>query len=554
MTTTVHDPLAAGHAALAEGSWAEAQRHFEAAVAHSATGSAWEGLSWATWWLGDEATTFAAREAAFRSYRAAREPIRAAWMAIWLASDSFDFRGDDAVAAGWLERARRLLDGSEQTPEYGWLLLLEANLVMRAKAAPAEAVAFADRAVELGRELGIVDLEAVGLGVGGVALVGAGRVEEGMRRVDEASALAAAEEFKLPLSPAWTLCCVVSACEDVGDFPRAAQWCGSMRAFAERWDARNVMGMCRSAYGNLLAAAGDWPAADAELSSAVADLGATRPAMAAGGLARLGALRARQGRVAEARALFERAVPHPLALVGLGGLALEDGDVDGAADAADRVLRRLTDAAPLPRVPALELLVRAEARRGDFEVAAHAASELASTTASVGTPYLIGRAHLTIAELAAARGRHETAREAAEDALDSLTESAAPFEAAQARLVLCGALLELGRPDGAAGHARSARATLGALGAEAEVARADRFIERCAGGRGAAGEDAFGELTARELEVLRLVAGGLSDAEIAERLVVSPHTVHRHVANVRNKLRLPSRAAAVAHAARAGLI
>ena len=61
-------------------------------------------------------------------------------------------------------------------------------------------------------------------------------------------------------------------------------------------------------------------------------------------------------------------------------------------------------------------------------------------------------------------------------------------------------------------------------------------------------------LSAREQEVLQLVSAGLSDAEIAERLVVSPHTVHRHVANIRTKLGQPSRAAAVAYAARRGLI
>ncbi len=66
--------------------------------------------------------------------------------------------------------------------------------------------------------------------------------------------------------------------------------------------------------------------------------------------------------------------------------------------------------------------------------------------------------------------------------------------------------------------------------------------------------DPMGELSPREVEVLRLVAQGLGDAEIAERLVLSPHTVHRHVANVRTKLRLPSRTAAVAYAARAGLL
>ncbi|HEX5618727.1 MAG TPA: alpha/beta fold hydrolase [Solirubrobacteraceae bacterium] len=65
---------------------------------------------------------------------------------------------------------------------------------------------------------------------------------------------------------------------------------------------------------------------------------------------------------------------------------------------------------------------------------------------------------------------------------------------------------------------------------------------------------ADGPLSDRERQVLRLVADGLSDAEIAERLIVSPHTVHRHVANIRTKLRQPSRAAAAAHAVRNGLI
>ena len=68
------------------------------------------------------------------------------------------------------------------------------------------------------------------------------------------------------------------------------------------------------------------------------------------------------------------------------------------------------------------------------------------------------------------------------------------------------------------------------------------------------GEEPDADLSARELEVLRLVAEGLSDPEIAERLVLSPHTVHRHVANIRTKLRLPSRAAAAAQAARMGLL
>ena len=83
---------------------------------------------------------------------------------------------------------------------------------------------------------------------------------------------------------------------------------------------------------------------------------------------------------------------------------------------------------------------------------------------------------------------------------------------------------------------------------EHHAARPDRRVPEADG----AGETSL--LSAREAQVLSLVADGLSDGEIAERLIVSPHTVHRHVANIRTKLSQPSRAAAAAHAARLGLI
>jgi DNA-binding NarL/FixJ family response regulator len=157
------------------------------------------------------------------------------------------------------------------------------------------------------------------------------------------------------------------------------------------------------------------------------------------------------------------------------------------------------------------------------------------------------------AELALAHGEEEEGRRAAEDASDRFREGAAPYEAALSRLVLAQALAALGRTESAESEVRAARETFGSLGAERDVERADSLLHGAAPIAGD-GRTSLGELTARELEVLKLVAQGLSDAEIAERLVLSPHTVHRHVANVRTKLRLPSRAAAVAYAARAGLL
>jgi ATP/maltotriose-dependent transcriptional regulator MalT len=318
-----------------------------------------------------------------------------------------------------------------------------------------------------------------------------------------------------------------------------------MRSIGERLNGRHLIGVCRSAYGQVLACRGEWPAAEIELVAALGDLEAMRPGMAPDGLARLGELRVRQGRIEEARALFERALPHRPALVGLGTLALEKGDQQGAADIAERILRRIGEAAPIERVPALELLARARGGLGDFDRAGGALVELADIVERLGTPYLRGRARLVAGEVAELSGDHEHARRSLEDALDLFAECAAPYEAALSGLALSRTLASLGRADAASAEAERAREAFAKLGATRDESRSG------APGQAAGG---LGELTPREREVLTLVAQGLSDAEIAERLVVSPHTVHRHVANVRTKLRLPSRAAAVAYATRENLL
>ena len=536
--------IADGTAALARGEWELAREAFSAALEVQESGAGWEGLGWAAWWLSDEALTLRAREAAYRAFRSEGDDGAAGRVAAWLSTDHREFRGEDAVARGWLVRAHRLLDPLPESADHGWLALNEGSFALNVELDPEAAARHARLAARLGRELGVADLEAVGLALDGIAEVIGGRVAEGMRLLDEASTIAAAEELRFPLSQGWALCYLIAACDGVGDFPRATQWCMVMRDVAERWGARQLIGVCRSTYGRVLATSGDWAGAEGELVAAVADLESTRPGQASGGLARLAELRARQGRVEEARELYDRAGPS--GVLGLGELALHDGRAADAADAAERVLRRLPAADVLGRVPALELLVRARAERGELDAARSAFEDLERASALLGTPYLLGRVRLVAGALAFAAGDHDEARRASEDAIDRLTD--APYDAAVARLWLARALLGLGRAESAAVAAAAARDAFAALGAVRELAAAEALLapEAAAGG--------LGELSAREVEVLRLVAQGLGDAEIAERLVLSPHTVHRHVANVRTKLRLPSRTAAVAYAARAGLL
>jgi DNA-binding NarL/FixJ family response regulator len=537
--------LAHGAAALARGDWEAAREAFSAALEAEESGAAWEGLGWAAWWLSDEALTLRAREAAYRAFRSEGDDAAAGRVAAWLSSDFREFRGEDAVARGWLVRAHRLLDPMPESADHGWLALNEGSFALNVELDPERAAEHARFAARLGRELGVADLEAVGLALDGIAEVIGGRVAEGMRLLDEASTIAAVEELRFPLSQGWALCYLIAACDGVGDLPRATQWCMVMREVAERWGARQLIGVCRSTYGRVLATSGDWARAEGELVAAVEDLEASRPGQASGGLARLAELRARQGRTDEARALYERAGPS--GVLGLGELALHDGRPADAADAAERVLRRLPAADVLGRVPALELLVRARAELGVLGEARAAYEDLERASSLLGTTYLLGRVRLAAGRLALAEGDHDEARRASEDAIDRLTS--APYDAAVARLSLARALLALGRTESAASVAGAARDAFAALGAVRELRAAEALI---AGEAPAAA--GLGELSGRELEILRLVAQGLGDAEIAERLVLSPHTVHRHVANVRTKLRLPSRSAAVAYAARAGLL
>jgi LuxR family transcriptional regulator, maltose regulon positive regulatory protein len=125
------DRVSAGWGELAAGRWSDARSLFEAALADGDAPDALEGLSWAAWWLDDASTVFAAREGAYRRYRAQGDGASAARMATWLAADELDFHGAAAVASGWLRRAQRLLEPLEPGPEHGWLAFHEGYIAHR---------------------------------------------------------------------------------------------------------------------------------------------------------------------------------------------------------------------------------------------------------------------------------------------------------------------------------------------------------------------------------------------------------------------------------------
>jgi DNA-binding NarL/FixJ family response regulator len=547
--TSVQHHLHIGHEALASGAWEQARAAFDAALAQRRSPEAWEGRSWAAWWLDDVALCLDLRERAYRMYRAAGDLRGAARMALWIGDDHLEFLGAASIANGWFQRAERILESLEPCAEHGWLDTFRAHLLLRND--PAEAEALGVRARELGADLGDVDLEMFGLATEGLALVNQGAVADGMSCLDEAAAAALGGEFEQLAPAGWTCCYLIYACERVRDYDRAAQWCRKVEEFSRHTRIRFVNGTCRAHYAAVLMWHGDWDIAERELVDAMEDLTAVRPFWRSEAVVRLGVLRRRQGRLTEARELFGQAEHHSLADLGLGELRLEEGDAEGARNDLERLLRQLPAENVTTRAAPLELLARALAALGEPGSAAPHVEELESIAAAVPTLPLRASASFAAGVVAAAAGDAATARRRLEDAIELFATGGAPFETAHARLELADVLASTGREEDAAREAAAALRRADELGAATQSARARALL-----GRLGATQDKRGDspLTPRQVAVLRLVADGLGNREIAELLSISEHTVHRHLQNAYGRLGCRSRAAAVAAANRLSLL
>jgi DNA-binding NarL/FixJ family response regulator len=337
-----------------------------------------------------------------------------------------------------------------------------------------------------------------------------------------------------------------------------------------------VQSWCRGIYGGVLVRAGDWERAEAVLGEALK----RPPARRRGGgravpLTVLAELRLRQGRTEEAAKLLSGLENEPAAFATIVRLHLEGGQLE----LAKAMLDRRPDPSDDPEVLALraeralamgnqEEATRAAERLGDR------ARQLARADLEAEAALLAGRAAAARAEVAAsdadreagadadpeAAARAAPAVDAALRAAERLLEDAVagfaaidfPLEEARARLALARVQAAAGSPFALA-SARAARDVFERLGARKDADRAAALLrELGVAGRVTARGDRD-HLTARELEVLSLIAAGLSNAQIADRLVIAPKTAEHHVGRVLAKLGVRSRAEAAAHAVREGL-
>jgi DNA-binding CsgD family transcriptional regulator len=517
--------------------WEGARDAFQAAAAATpGDPDALDGLGQASWWMGERDTAIEHRREAFAGYRRAGATRDAARLAIYLAGEH-RIDGQAAAANGWIARARRLLGGADASPEVGWLEIEEAK---RADD-PAEAEGHARAALEIAQALGDPDVECMALSQLGRAVVSAGRVEEGMSLLDESMAVALGGETSDPLACGDACCTTLVVCDRLADLRRAGEWCAAVVEFNERRNFTPVQSWCRSIYGAVLVRAGDWERAEKVLTEALAQhQDRRRGGGRAMPLSVLADLRVRQGRDEEAARLLEGVEHSPEALGVLVQLHTRSGDV-----AMARALLDASGAAALDAGRQLVLRGAVELAAGGLDEAAAVSARLAEIAASLNREDLAGEAALL-------QGRATSDVAALEEAVETFTRLGFPLEEGRARLALARQRAGTGSPL-AAPEARSACDRFERLGARRDADEAAALLRELGGAGRSAVRGERDELTAREREVLSLVVAGLSNGQIAERLVIAPKTAEHHVGKVLAKLGVRSRAEAAAHAVREGL-
>ena len=377
-----------------------------------------------------------------------------------------------------------------------------------------------------------------------------GRIDEGIPLIDEAMAGALACEGQLD-TVVVTTCKMIQSYDRCADLKRAVQWLREADRFIERYGCPYLNVTCRAHYGGVLFATGDWQKAEKELWAALELSGDAMPALRGEALARLAELRLAQGRIEEAERLLAGFEDHEAAAPVCARIHLLRGKLALAVAVIQRRLGVIGGENRLEGAVLVELLGEAEIGQGQVDDAAERGRKLAELGSTLGCRVVFARGE-RLRGHALAAGADGAAKRHLEAALCEFVRLEMPFEMARTRLLLAQALRDHD-PEVAEAEARAALVIFENLGANENAGAAAillREIENKTRKR-------FGKnsgLSRRETEVLRLVAQGMSNQEIADRLALSKHTVHRHVSSILTKLDLRSRAAAAAYAAQHELL
>ena len=475
-------------------------------------------------------------ERAHHAHLDAGDHLGAARCAGWIGM-TLAVRGEVGPAGGWFARSERLVEREERDcVERGWLLV-PVTYRLEFSGDHAGAHEAATTAAEYADRFGDPDLAAVARHLQGLSRIKQGSIDEGLALMDEAMVAVTADAVS-PIVAGIVYCGVIASCEEAFEVRRAHEWTNALTRWCEAQPQMVAFtGRCLAHRAGIMQLHGAWRDALAE-----AQLARERCEQAMNGAAtgqalyQQGELHRLLGDSDSAEAAYKEASqfgrePQP----GLALLRLAQGDVDSAKAAVRRVLDETTE--PLNRAALLPAFAEIMLAAGEGDEARRASGELEEIAAGSGRPMLEAIA-------AHVRGFVELGDGAAQAALLPLRRAAelwrqldAPYELARMRTLVGLACRELGDSDTAALELDAARSAFEQLGAGPDLARLDSLTHAAPHG-----------LSARELEVLRHVAAGKTNRQIAEELVVSEHTVARHMQNIFAKLGVSSRTAATAFA------
>jgi DNA-binding CsgD family transcriptional regulator len=539
--------LAQGRAAYASGDWQDAFEALGLANRDQPLASDdLELLARSAYMLGLDDEYRHALEQAYQAYHDAGDALRSARCAWWIGHNLL-FLGRAAPARGWFARGQRLVEHEGgDCVERGYLLI--PTLLERSSQGDfAAAYATGTEIAEIGERFDDPDLVAIALMEQGHALVRQGRTEDGLRLVDETMVAVTAGELS-PVVAGIVYCNTIAFCRDVYELRRAREWTEALTRWCEQQPEMVAhKGLCLVHRAEIMTLGGAWRDALEEARRVAEQFtqGVLNQRALGHAAYREGEVHRLQGRFDEAEDAFRDASrlgrePEP----GLALMRLAQGK--GAAAAA--VMRRAMSETTLPLkraalLPAyVEILIAAE----DVAEARAGCDELAEIARRQRSEALTALAAHAEGAVALAEGDARVALPVLRQAWQAWQDLEAPYDAARARVLIAQACAVVGDEDTAALELDAARDIFFRLGAAPDLAQLDALARtRVRSDHG---------LTARELEVLRLIARGRSNREIANALVISERTVARHVQNIFAKLRVSSRAAASVFAAEHDLL
>jgi DNA-binding NarL/FixJ family response regulator len=468
---------------------------------------------------------------------------RAVRCAFWLAFALLN-AGDLARGGGWVDRAQRLLDDRKiDSVERGYLRYAAAL-----RAAFSGDVRTGHEAFHAAAEIGVLfhdpELAALARIGEGRCLIWLDRVDEGVALLDEGMvAIEANDVSAIAIGDAY--CTAIEGCTELFDVG-AHTWTTALSRWVDSQpELMLYRGQCLIHRAEMLYLRGDWDAAADQIEEAYRRLADPVGQRSRGAAAYLkGDLHRLRGQDRAAEAQFQLASelgrdPQP----GLALLRLATGKVEAAAASIRRAYHEAGD--PMSRARLAAGYVEITLASGDVAAARSAAEELGTVAGMLGRPLPTALHLQVLGAVLLAEDQPEPALSALRQALAGWHELDAAYDAARTRMQVAAACRAVGDDDGAEMELAGAIPVFDRLNAvrDAAAARAGLLL---------AARPSSG-LTSREEEVLAHIAKGLTNRQIAERLVVSEKTVATHVGHILTKLDLPSRAAATAYAYEHGL-